>query len=341
MRPAPAPGPDRVVILAGGAGTRLWPWTAPHRPKPLLPLGGGGRSLLRATLERLDGLVPPEAVDLLATRDLGRALAAAEPRARDARLLDEPAPRDTGPAVALAMRRAAEERPDAVVAILPADHRIADEAAFRAALATAAEVARGGEPVLLGIRPDRPATGFGYLEVEDGAAGGVLRVRRFREKPAADAARALVASGALWNAGMFVWRADVFGALLERHAPGIAGPVAAFAASGDEADWRRAPRISIDFGLLEKLPRVAAVPLEAGWDDVGGWDAVVALAAAGDAGDAVLEVPRGDADGSLLLRVGGAPVPAVVLGGPTLVVVGPEGLLVCPRTGADGVKAYV
>ncbi len=337
-------GPDRAVIIAGGGGTRLWPWTGPGLPKPLLPLGGGGRTLLAAALDRLDGLVPPDAVALQAPAALGARLAAAEPRLAPDQVQGEPSARDTGPAIALAMRRQLAAAPDAVVAVLPADQRVADGAAFRAALAAAAAAARDGRLVTLGVVPDHASTRFGYVETGAPLGDGPAReVVRFVEKPDRATAERFLAGGRhLWNAGIFVWRADAFWSALERAAPDLAGAVARFV-EGDAAAWDAAPRTSIDYALMERADGVAVVPLDAGWDDVGGWDAVVRLARAGDAGPARLVPASGDAPGgSVVLEIGPSRVPrAVVLGtDPLLVVRGPEGLLVAPRDAVDRVKAF-
>lgn len=339
-----AGGPDVGVILAGGGGTRLWPWTGPSRPKPLLPLGGGGRTLLRATLDRLRGAVPDGKVRVLAAAHLLGTLSAAEPSLPAASLWDEPSPRDTAAAVALAMRRVQREDPDAVVAILPADHRVADEARFRAALHAAAETARAGRLCVLGIAPTAPSTRFGYIVPAAGASGGAaLPVERFVEKPAEEAARGLLARGAMWNAGIFVWRADTFWRALEAHAPAIASAVAA-TVDGEAGAWERTPRTSIDYALMEHVRDVAVVPLDAGWDDVGGWDAVAALVLGGDAGPvACLPVGGESTAQTLVLDLTEAPSPrAIVLGDrPLLVVLGPEGVLVAPRDAADRVKSHV
>jgi len=337
-------GPDRAVIVAGGGGTRLWPWTGPGLPKPLLPLGGSGRTLLAAGLDRLAGLVPPSAVVLQAPAALGARLAEAEPRLALGTVLDEPSARDTGPAIALAMRRLLAAAPDAVVSVLPADQRVADEAAFRTALAAAAVTAREGALVTLGVVPDHPSTRFGYVETGPLLGGGPARgVVRFVEKPDRAAAERFVAGGRhLWNAGIFVWRADAFWRALERAAPDLAGAIARVV-EGDAAAWEAAPRTSIDYALMERTGGVAVVPLDAGWDDVGGWDAVVRLARQGDAGPARLVPAAGEVpEGSVVIEIGPSRVPrAVVLGAvPLLVVCGPEGLLVGPRDAADRVKAF-
>jgi len=336
-----APPLDAALVLAGGRGTRLWPWTGPELPKPLLPLGGSGRTLLRATVERLDGIAPPGELRLLAPRDQAPALVAELGLDAAAAAL-EPSPRDTAPAIALAMRRMLDARPEAVVAVLPADQRVADEEAFREALRAAAGAARGGALALLGVVPNRPATGFGYIEPERAArAGEAVPVRRFLEKPDAETARRLVAAGCLWNAGVFVWRVAAFWQALLAAAPEVAEPVDAFVRSGRIEDWERSPRTSIDYALLERTHGIAVVPLDAGWDDIGGWEAVPRLAERGEAGPAVARPLEGEPDGSVMLWIGPDPPPprGLLVGKePLLVVRGPHGLLVAPRAEADRVK---
>lgn len=313
-------------------------------PKPLLPLGGGGRTLLSAAMDRLEGLVPSSHIAVQAPAPLGRQLVAADPRLGCDHAWVEPSPRDTGPAIALAMSRVRATDPAAVVAVLPADQRVDDDDAFRAALRAAAAAAHEGPLVTLGIRPDHASTRFGYIEVgERRGEGPALAVRRFVEKPGEGEARRYAASGAfLWNAGIFVWRADSFWRELLRAAPDLARAVERVAA-GDGAAWEQAPRLSIDYALMERAGEVAVVPLDAGWDDVGGWDAVVRLAERGDAGPARLVPTAGEpAVGSVVLAIGEATTPRAILIGdqPQLVVSGPQGILVAPRGGADRVKAF-
>ncbi|MDH3283159.1 MAG: sugar phosphate nucleotidyltransferase [Acidobacteriota bacterium] len=339
---------DLAIVLAGGGGTRLWPWTGTDRPKPLLPLGGGGRTLLAATLDRLEGVVGAGRIRLQAPSDLGARLVATDDRLGAERLDGEPSARDTAPAVALAMARARRARSDAIVAILPADHRVEDEPAFRESLARAASAAAAGGLVVLAVPPTGPSTRFGYVQCAAPPArgpGGAVRVRRFVEKPDAAGARELLERGdSFWNAGIFVWRADVFWSALELAAPDVAGPVDAYLSDGGAPAWERATTTSIDYALMERADGVVAVPLDAGWDDVGSWDAVCRIAEQGDAGGAVRVDVAGDAaDGSMVLEVGDGKIPrAVVLGDrPMLVVHGPEGLLVTPRADADRVKGFI
>jgi len=335
----------RAVILAGGGGLRLWPWAGPSLPKPLLPLGGGGRTLLRATLDRVGPLAGR--VLLQADAAIGRLLVETEPGLGPGDLRTEPSPRDTAGAVALAMREALDEDPAGVVGVFPADHRVADEDAFRAALRDAAAAAAEGHLALLAIRPTGPATRFGWIELGDRLPGGgrARKVLRFTEKPDRATAERFHATGRFaWNAGMFVWRADVFWRALARHAPGIAGPVEAWATRGDRDAWEAMARLPIDVALLERAEDVVAVPLDAGWDDVGSWETVLRLVEEGDAGPARALPRRGGGRGLVLDVTGGAPVgeQSVVLpfrqGEELLVVTGPHGVLVAPRAGVDRVK---
>jgi len=275
-------GPDHAVIIAG-AGTRLWPWTGPGLPKPLLPLGGGGRTLLAAVLDRLAGLVPPDAVALQAPRRSARASRPPSRAWRGAPSSGNERARH-GPAIALAMRRLLAAAPEAVVAVLPADQRVADEPAFRAALAAAAETARGGALVTLGVVPDHASTRFGYIEAGGPLGGGSARgVARFVEKPDRATAERFLAGGRhLWNAGSSSGAPTRSGA--RWNAPPRAGRPIARVVDGDAAAWEAAPRTSIDYALMERTEGVAVVPLDAGWDDVGGWDAVIRLAHAGTPG---------------------------------------------------------
>jgi mannose-1-phosphate guanylyltransferase len=264
-----------------------------RRPKPFLPLLEGGQSLLEATVGRLAPLI--DAQDVYVITDARHAAMVAEV-ARDvpaANIIGEPMGRNTAAAVALAAH--VIERPgDDVMVVLPADQAIGDEAGFRAALSAAAERAAEGDLVTLGVEPTEPATGYGYV-VATGAVevrGGLAtrRVARFEEKPTAERAAELVASGeAYWNAGIFVWRRATLLAGLERHASDISAPIGAWlmdARRSPEAGWPGqdlAPvyaalrGTSIDYALLEPASlegSVAVVPTAMGWSDLGSWSAL-------------------------------------------------------------------
>jgi mannose-1-phosphate guanylyltransferase/mannose-6-phosphate isomerase len=278
---------DRVplyaVVLAGGAGTRLWPLARRDRPKPFLPLLGA-RSLYELTLRRLGRLVPP-------TRRLVVAAAAHATWARRqahgipaGNFLFEGVGRNTAASVALAALEIERRAPGAVMAVLPSDHDIRQESAFRRALRrAAAEAARSGRLVTLGVRPRGPETGFGYIVPDRGARTGFRPVRRFAEKPRAAQARRLLGRGALWNSGLFVWRAAAILGALERHRPDIlaAARRAARCVTGrtgprriPAAAMRRIPEAPIDRAVLERSSLLEVLEVPFSWSDRGTWTSV-------------------------------------------------------------------
>ena len=255
----------RAVILAGGSGERFWPISTPERPKQFLRVFGG-ESLVRQSVSRLDGLVAPEDVFVVTGRQLLPATRKELPELPRANLVGEPMRRDTGAAVALGVGVAA--RDDCVLGFFPADQLVTNAKAFRKALSSAiSKASKVDTVVVLGIRPEFPATGYGYVDPKSG---------RFREKPTEARARAYLKSGYLWNAGMFVARASVFRKAFSDHAPDLvrlATPPTAGVRRSLEKTYEGLPRISFDYAVMEKLPRVEVVPVDCGWDDVGGYGA--------------------------------------------------------------------
>jgi mannose-1-phosphate guanylyltransferase len=330
--------PLHVIILAGGSGTRFWPLSRAKRPKQFLSFGGR-RSLLRATWDRARSLAPASRIWVAAPRALAASVRRELPALGRARLILEPTPRDTAPAIALACAVVSEHDPAATVAVLPSDHVIADGAAFSRAVASACRAARDGALVCLGIAPDRAATGFGYLELAAAPKpGSVSPVVAFVEKPDAARARRFVRSGRyLWNGGMFVWRVDRFLAEVAKVAPDV-HRAAVGAAAGSAGAWRRSPKISLDYAVMEKASRVVVVRLDAGWDDVGSWDAAArhAQADAGRRGGRLLLGSEGSVafgDGRRLIAI--LDVPGVV------VVDTKDALLVVARASSERTKELV
>jgi len=326
-----------VVLLAGGSGTRFWPLSRVKHPKQFLPLAGR-QSLLRDTWDRARKLAPAARIWVVAPRALAPAVRRELPGLRSDRLIAEPSPRDTAPAIAFACAVVARHDPSATTVILPCDHVIGDVAAFARAVGAAARAARRGALVCLGVTPDRPATGFGYLKVAARprklAATPVLQ---FVEKPDATRARRFVRSGRyLWNGGMFVWRVDRFLGELARVAPKVHRAADA-AARGSRSSWLQAPRISIDYALMEKADGVAVVPLDAGWDDVGSWDAAARRAASGAAGGGA-RVLIGS-DGAAVF--GGKRLVAIVDLPGVVVVDTNDALLVVARSSSEKMKSVV
>lgn len=276
----------RPVILAGGAGTRLWPLSTVERPKHLLPLLGE-ETLFAQTLARFGvGFAPPIIVANRAQED---ELRVAAPHAR---LLLEPVKRDSAAAIALAAELADG---DELLLVCPSDHFIADVAAFHRAIELAAPAAEAGKIVTFGIEPDHPATGFGYVAAGEGE--GVRSVARFVEKPPLDQAEAMLAEGGhYWNAGIFLGMARTWREELEHHAPAIRaaaqGALANASVDGtairvDETAFSASPAKSIDYAVMEHSDRVAVVPVSMGWSDVGSWEAVFDAAKKGDGGNVV------------------------------------------------------
>jgi mannose-1-phosphate guanylyltransferase/mannose-6-phosphate isomerase len=271
------------VILSGGSGTRLWPLSREAHPKQFLPLLGD-RSLLQMTWLRLVGL-PGMSAPLVVANEEHRFLVAEQLRevgATPAALILEPVGRNTAPAIAVAALRAIADGGDPVLLVLPSDHVIADEAAFRAAILEVLPAAEAGEVVTFGILPTAPETGYGYINAAPG--DGVRRVLRFVEKPDAATAAGYVASGEyFWNSGMFAFRASRYLEELQRSRPAM---VAAAREALDKAvrdvDFLRldkvafsaSPSDSIDYAVMESTERATVLPIDVGWNDVGSWSAL-------------------------------------------------------------------
>ena len=274
------------VILSGGSGTRLWPLSRESHPKQFLPLLGD-RSLLQMTFLRLQGL-PGADAPLVVANEEHRFMVAEQLRlvgARPSALILEPVGRNTAPAIAVAALKAMDGGADPVLLVLPSDHVIGDEAAFRAAVLQALPAAEAGSLVTFGIVPTAPETGYGYIDA--GPGEGVRPVRRFVEKPDAATAEGYLASGSyFWNSGMFAFRASRYIEELQKTQPRMV-ELAREALAGatrdadflrlDKAAFSRCPADSIDYAVMEKTDRAAVLPIDVGWNDVGSWSALWAV----------------------------------------------------------------
>lgn len=269
----------QALILAGGSGTRFWPASRRRRPKQLLSLEGEV-SLLRATVERLEPLIPARSVWVCTTEALAPEVRRELPGVPAEQILAEPVGRNTAPAIGWSLRSMPREVRDGVVAVLPADHRVADPAAFRDALERAAVVCEADSRIMtLGVVPTRPETGFGYLELDAvlDRETGLRRVCRFTEKPDLETAKRFVEGGDhLWNAGIFVFRGTTLLELMEGVQPELAVGLEAIAdqPSRTRELYPSLPSVSIDHGLIEKLDDLGTLPLDCGWSDLGSWAAL-------------------------------------------------------------------
>lgn len=290
-----------VVVMAGGSGTRFWPKSRRHRPKQLLTLHGAS-SMLRQTVDRVAPLVPPERVWVVTGADQAEAVRAQLPHVPAENVIAEPCPRDTSACVGLAAHQLLKVDPDATMLLLPADHVIEPASIFLRTVEAAAEVVES-EPeafIVFGVRPTRPETGYGYIERDEllGQPHGVAMhaVSRFREKPDRATAEAFLSSGRfVWNAGIFVWRADTILAALRTHQPMLwealerVGQALGTEAEAQaiELEYPTMDRLPIDKAVLEKAGNLRVLEVTYDWNDVGDWRALTTLLTTDSEGNAV------------------------------------------------------
>jgi mannose-1-phosphate guanylyltransferase / mannose-6-phosphate isomerase len=347
--------PDLIlpVILCGGSGTRLWPASRESMPKQFSRLVSETESTFQATAARV---ADPGAFGRLSVLTQAEARFIVAEQLKEAGvpadILLEPERRDSAAAVAVAACHAARIDPKAVVLILAADHVIGDTAAFVAAARAAAEGARAGHIMTLGITPTGPATAYGYIQPGESLPGapGTYAVARFVEKPDRSGAERLLAEGAVWNSGYFLFRADVMLAELEAHAPAVLA-AARDALEGavrdldfvrlDAAAFAQAPKTSIDYAVMERTRLAGVLPVSFAWSDVGTWDAVWSVLDQDAAGNAVRgRVELIETRGSLV-HSEGEQVTAVVGLEDVVVVSTPDAVLVTSKAKAGQVKDLV
>ena len=314
----------RPVILSGGAGTRLWPLSRAGRPKQFLALTGE-ESLLKATAQRAAAWGRPIVV---AGADQSELVSGELP---DAELVAEPCARGTAAAIALAALAAGE---DELLLVLPSDHHIEDEDAFRAAVEAAVPFAAGGWLVTFGIEAARPETGYGYIQRGEAIGGGAYRVACFSEKPDRATAEARLAEGGwAWNAGIFLFARNALLQSLSTHAPDILAAV-------ERGDFAAAPAASIDTAVMEKATEVAVVPVAMGWSDIGSWEALHALGPLNPDGNLLTGDVVAPGSRNCLVRSDGPVI--VALGVEDLVIVATErAVLVVPRGESQRVKEAI
>jgi mannose-1-phosphate guanylyltransferase len=278
------------VILAGGRGTRFWPLSRKKRAKQLLALDGK-QTMIQQTVSRLLPVASPRQFWIITNEDLRSAVLKQLPKLPKQQVLAEPLGRNTAPAIGLAAFLLLREDPQAVIGMFPSDHVIADEKKYRSTIARGVEIAAAGENiVVLGIKPNRAETGYGYIEVGSSSDNDALRVRRFTEKPDTERAAAFVAAGNyFWNSGMFLWSARTLANALLEHLPKTASILkeiaAAFGTRKFADTFRRlypkCENISVDYAVLEprsakgeQAGNIFCLPADFGWNDLGSWTAL-------------------------------------------------------------------
>lgn len=346
-----------AVILAGGSGTRFWPASRRLHPKQLLCIGPrSDQSLIAATVRRIESLCPADRTLVATGEHLLEQTRRALPWLPDGSFLGEPVARNTAPCIGWATAIAHRRSPDALVMVLPSDHHIGDEPAFRAALERALASAERGAITTIGIEPARPETGFGYIEAGDDVGEGVRRVVRFVEKPDRQRAEEYVQSGRyFWNSGMFFFRASIMLDAIARHMPALSAGLArieAAATRGADAEraetravFEAATPVSIDYGIMEKESGLSVVPASFGWSDLGSWQSAWELSDKDESGNAAPDnAVLDDARGNLVQDLGSHASGRVIalVGVENLCVIETDdALLVIPRERAQDVRAVV
>ena len=332
-----------AVILSGGSGTRLWPLSRSLRPKQLLPLNGE-QTLLQQTATRLLKRVLPANLLTVTHQDhkfeVKGQLAELAPDLVHG-VLAEPVARNTLPAIAWAAHEIYKRDPEAIVGVFPSDHAIGDEDAFLAAWAAAESGALQGFLTLIGLTPTEPATGYGYIQPGESLAGsGVRQVSRFVEKPDQERAKQFLGAGYLWNGGMFVFRASDFMQLLQQLQPQIFEAILMMDARDPAATYQVLPSLSMDYGIAEKAEKVAVVPAEMAWSDLGSWDSIYQHQAKNTEGNLIHgDVLSQDTQDSLLWSTHGL---LATLGLSNIVVIQTaDATLVCDRSRTEDIKQLV
>jgi len=344
-----------VVIPAGGGGTRLWPRSRQATPKQFLDIVSE-RTMLQETADRVRALVPPERLFIITNARHVAPVREQLPDVPPENIVGEPQGRDSAPAIGL-MAAVLETRlgPDAVMAVLPADHVIPHDEHFRDILRLAASVAQDGWLVTLGIPPTGPDTGFGYIQsgetIREEQGLAVRRVRQFKEKPKRDVAEQYLREGGyFWNAGMYIVTVGTLRALYRAHLPqmeaGFARIADALGTPQEEQTLRRVfptlEKVSIDYGISEKAEKVAVVPADIGWNDVGSWARLAeVLAESGHEAENIVVGQHIGVDTQGALIYSPHRLIATIGLSDIIVIDTPDATLICPKSRSEDVKQVV
>lgn len=339
-----------ALILAGGAGTRLWPRSRAALPKQLLALTGGD-TMMQATVKRVLPIVPLEHIFIATNREYGSLIKEQIPGLPASNIIEEPSGKNTAPCIGLAAAHMRQLDPDAVMASLHADHFIADEEGFRQALLAAAEVAKEGYLVTLGITPDKPETGYGYIqrgsEIGHYNNHAVYQVARFLEKPDFTTAEKFVASGEYyWNSGIFIWQISTLLQAFNDYMPEFyaqLGQMEQVLAAGQTIDaiWQTIQSESIDVGIMERAAKVAVVPVDIGWNDVGSWMAIHEINVKDENGNVALGAEHLAVDTRGTLVQGNGRLIATIGLEDVVIVDSNDALLVCAKDKVQDIKKVV
>lgn len=339
-----------AVIMAGGSGTRFWPESRKKKPKQLLSIAGE-ETMIRATVERIRPAIPFERIMVITGGLHAREIREQLPELPDNMVVTEPFGRNTAACIALAAFKLQRMDPDAVMAVLPADHLIGKEQEFRTAIQTAVQTVSQRECLLtFGIVPNRPETGYGYIKLGDDQltvnSTKVHSVERFVEKPDLETANGYVASGEyMWNSGMFLWKVDHIIQAFDRHLPEMSRAMRslqdAFGTPNESErireTYEQIEPVSIDYAIMEKASNVLCLPIDVDWNDVGSWVSLEEVWESDKAGNAGL----GDVvvlDSANCIVSSTRKLTALVGVEDLIVVDTPDALLICKKDRAQDVK---
>jgi len=337
------------VIMAGGSGTRFWPLSRKERPKQFLPLTTS-KPLITETALRMAGLA--KAKDTLVVCGKVHEKAVKKSLKLPAKnVVVEPAARNTAPAIALAAAHVAAKDPEGILVVLPSDHHVANLPEFKRVLQAAARVAKDGHLVTIGIKPNRPETGYGYIRVGDALSGEARQVRAFVEKPDLATAQGYLASGDyLWNGGIFLFRADAILAAFQEHMPELWQGLEKIRATVGKRNYAKVlgklfpklPSTSIDYGVMEKAKNIAVVPGDFGWSDVGSFAALPEVRKADAKGNVISGKAAVvvDCEGCVVLADDKRPLSVVGLKDMVVVDSG-DAILVVPKDKSQDVRKVV
>lgn len=341
-----------TVIIAGGSGTRFWPLSRQDTPKQLLSIGGE-ETLIQATVSRVSSTIPFERTYIVANSNqiepINLQLLAMTGVSWDSNFIVEPEAKNTAPAIGLAAVHLKHLNPEAIMVVLPSDHIIKDNKKFCSSILLGTEASAEGYLVTIGIRPNKPETGYGYIKCGKKIKEGIYNAEGFREKPGKDkVVEYLKDSNYYWNSGIFIWRADAILKAMKKHIPGLYEGLAKIektigtekSEEATKAVFSKFKSESIDYGILEKADKVAVVPAEMGWSDVGSWHALDYILPVDDDNN----VQKGNLisidNKNSILYCGRRLVAAVGLED-MIVVDTPDATLICPRNKAQEVRKVV
>lgn len=341
------------LIMAGGSGTRLWPLSRQSRPKQAIELIDN-RTMLQHAVDRLDSLLPLNRIMVVTAHEYVDILSAQVPGVPRENFIVEPMARGTAGAIGLSAVHLKHRDPDAVMAVLTADHYIRDVDKFRRVLSAAAQVASEGSIVTLGIEPSFPSTAFGYIHRREWVGQmdgfGVYAVDSFVEKPDADRAAEFLATGLYsWNSGMFVWQVSRIMAEFARQMPDVYAQLQTIEAAlgtPDEAQvmgeiWPQVRKETIDYGIMEGADGVVVIPVDIGWTDIGDWAAIFELHRPDEMGNVIVGAEHiGVSTHSSFIQGGGRLIATIGLEDIVVIDTG-DAVLICSRDRAQDVKLIV